>query len=405
MMNLTASSLIDACRDDGQDAGISMRATLDPLSGLHGTVKPATYAGGVFQEDVRWWGSPPERTVAILIDNVPSQANRLEAELQRLRADLGLPEVVLDLSAVPYLPPHLPRQLSSFRFPHRQADAYLRDAMSDGVPFSRTATGKALLDATADSPTTILGWFPQALLFGFWQSHLGSKRSQAKLARSWVSEIVGYDPATSAGERAHPLGLKGDELNLSIGEQVESDENDLLGRPWSIVEGSRKEKAAPGKSRKALSEIGHGQVPIGGGTALSGVSFRVIEQQATVSFSGLRRLHFGGPDRSAAARALLAALGLVAHVAAFGRAFGLRSGCDLRPAESTWRWLGSADSRDVSTLNLSAAIALFQECRAAAASAALLEGGGWGEAPVRLTPSESLASAIAKSWPLAPLDA
>src|SRR5205807_2877406 len=129
-------------------------------------------------------------------DNVASQANRLEAALEGLREGFGLPELVLDLSAVTSLPPHLPRRISGFRFPHRHADAYLRDAMAGESRFQDTPTGTALLGATADEPVALYEWFPQSLLFGYWQSHLGKKRSQAKLARSWVSEIVGYDPAT-----------------------------------------------------------------------------------------------------------------------------------------------------------------------------------------------------------------
>ena len=60
------------------------------------------------------------------------------------------------------------------------------------------------------------------------------------------------------------------------------------------------------------------------------VSFREVVQQATVSFAALRRIR---PAAGAAeARALLVSLGLVAHVAAFGRSFSLRSGAELRPA-------------------------------------------------------------------------
>jgi CRISPR-associated protein Csb1 len=69
-----------------------------------------------------------------------------------------------------------------FRFPHRNADAYLRDATLDGASFMGSEVGRAVFDATADCPEALLQWCPQALLFGFWQSHLGKMRSQAKLA-------------------------------------------------------------------------------------------------------------------------------------------------------------------------------------------------------------------------------
>ena len=153
----------------------------------------------------------------LVIDNEPSQSNRLEAALEQRRAELGLPEIVLDLTSVGALPPHLPAQISSFRFPHRNADAYLRDAMMDGTRFPKSEAGAAIFSATADKPEALLQWFPQALLFGFWQSHMG-KRSQAKLARAWISEIIGVEPAAAGVRR---LGLKGDPLNLSVAEAVD----------------------------------------------------------------------------------------------------------------------------------------------------------------------------------------
>ena len=232
--------------------------------------------------------------------------------MEQRRAELGLPEIVLDLTSVEALPPHLPAQISSFRFPHRNADAYLRDAMLDGTKFLTTEVGKAIFSATADKPEALLQWFPQAWPFGFWQSHLG-RRSQAKLARAWTSEIIGVEPAATSVRR---LGLKGDPLNLSVAEAVDftSDAQEQ----WQF--------SAKGKK---LADVGHGQVPVGGEDAdLVAVSFREVVQQATVSFAALRRT---ARKRTAEARALLAGFGLVAHVAAFGRSFSLRSGAELRP--------------------------------------------------------------------------
>src|SRR5258708_521773 len=106
--------------DLSEDAGIKIHTRLEPLGGAAATVKPAIYPGPAFQEDWRWWGEPPGKTRAIVIDNTPSQANRLEAALELLREQLGLPELQLDLSQVAGLPPHLPRRISGYRFPHRQ---------------------------------------------------------------------------------------------------------------------------------------------------------------------------------------------------------------------------------------------------------------------------------------------
>lgn len=383
MKTLTADMLIEGCGEESQDGGITIRSSLEPLSGPGGSVKPATYEGGRFQGGRRWWGDGDGRAVVdiLVIDNEPSQANRMEASLERLREELGLPEIVLDLSEAGPLPPHLPKKISSFRFPHRNADAYLRDADLDGTRFPNTPVGQAIFGATADQPEALLEWFPQALLFGFWQSHLGKKRSQAKLARGWSSEIFGIQPAI---DDVRKLGLKGDPLNLSISERVVQD--DHASENWSLAEKGKK-----------LADIGHGQVPVGDEGALAGVSFRAIMQQSTVSFPSLRRVR---PSVGAAeSRALLAALGLLAHSSAFGRPFSLRSGADLRQVQTSWTWLGAVGDESIQPLTTDSAVALFREVTARAEAAGLPVGSRWAP-PLFLKPAPNLLSAIRKSWPV-----
>lgn len=395
MVAIDRERLLDACADEGRDAGIVIHADLEPLAGSGAPVKPAVYAGGQYQTDRRWWGEGAERRPvdAVVIDNVPSEANRLEAALRALRAELGLPEIVLDLDSVGTLPPHLPARLSSFQFPHRQADAYLRDAMLDGERFSDTAIGAEVFAASGDAPRALLEWFPQALLYGFWQSHLGKKRSQAKLARSWVSEIVGYEPATV---ETRQLGLKGDPLNLNVDEAVVYDEDDTLA--WQFVG-----TAKTGKKGEKLSEIGHGQVPVtGSDAALAGISFSAVEQHATVSFASMRRLHLDAGEVSAAMRALLVALGLVAHVEAFGHAFSLRSGCDLRAIATAWTWLGSTSADEAEPLDRAAAVELFRSCLGHAESVGLPVGTRWAAEPLVLQPNGALLKAIRATYPLEP---
>ena len=396
-MDVTAKQLLTACADAGNDAGIAMTTRLVPLGGTGSPVKPAIYAGRRYQLERRWWGNPEpvEATDVIVIDNVPSQANRLESALETLRPALGLPELVLDLGEIGPLPPDVPSRLSSFRFPHRQADAYLRDSHLGDVPFARTEIGQQVLGATADDPTGLLAWFPQALLFGFWQSHLGKRRSHAKLARSWVSEIIGYGPAATGTRQ---LGLKGDPLNLSVDEPVQYDDEDLLGG-WELLEGAK--KAAGGKKKDSLAELGHGQVPFSeSDAALTGVSFRAIEQHSTVSFAGLRRIRLADPEQSAAARSLLVALGLVAHVAAFSRSFSLRSGCDLRPDEPRWIWHGHEADEELDRPELADVTALFAGCVEQAEACGLPVGSKWPSEPIVLRPSAELAKAIRSTYPL-----
>jgi CRISPR-associated protein Csb1 len=383
-VDLDAGVLATACSEESADAGITIVSMLDPLGGPGSPVKPAGYEGGRFQQDRRWWGSGADRRPVdvLVIDNEPSQANRLEAALEQHRAELGLPEILLDLTSLGELPPHLPRQISSFRFPHRNADAYLRDATLNGTKFLASEVGTAVFGATADQPEALLQWFPQALLFGFWQSHLGKKRSQAKLARAWISEIIGVEPAATTVRR---LGLKGDPLNLNVPDSV--DVNPNAQDEWQF--------SAKGKK---LADVGHGQVPIGGDDAEpAAVSFREVVQQATVSFAALRRIR---PETGVAeARALVVSLGLVAQVAAFGRSFSLRSGAELRPVSTTWTWLGEGGGQEIKPPSLEAAIGVFRECVARAEQAGLPVGRKWAAEPLVLTPAANLAAAISKTWP------
>lgn len=397
-MKIDADQLVRSCGESAV-SGITTETGLEPLAGPGTPVRPAAYEGGRFQIDRRWWdgNGRTEPVEAVVIDNAPSEANRYEAALELLRAELGLPEVVLDLSSVGALPPHLPERISGFRFPHRNADAYLRDALLDGQKFTGTDVGRAIFDATADRAEALLEWFPQALLYGFWQSHLGKKRSQAKLARSWTSEIVGYAPAATDTKT---LGLKGDPLNLTVDDKLDFNGDDQLDIDWSLVQGSARAKSG-GKQTEALSNIGHGQALVREADAApAGVSFAAITQRSTVSFAALRRVATGKSDADPAARALLVALGLVAHVAAFGRSFSLRSGCELRPRQVEWTWLGGAEDTEIEPLSQGDAIELFRDCVSQAEAAGLPVGSRWAADPLVLEPNESLAKAIRATWPL-----
>ena len=390
---ITLEALLKGCADDSFDDGIRIETELVPLAGPGGPVKPAVYEGGTYQQDRRWAApADAEPTLVIVIDNVPSQANRLEDALRRQRESTAIPELVLDLSDLPHLPAHLPKSLSSLEFPHRNADAYLRDAKLGDQDFIKTELGQAIFGATAQACGPLMAWFPQALLYGFWQSHLGKKRHNSKHARAWVSEIVGWQPASTD---TRVLGLKGDALNLNTDEVVTSNPDDRT--KWSVGKG---EKADGGKSDK-LSEIGHGQVPFMGNDATAAaVSFARVTQRATVSFAQLRRVGLGGeqPSADAAARALLVALGLHAHQLAFGRGFALRSGAELRPRATSATWLGSDSDEACELGSVEVTHGLLQSARTHAGSVGVpLD--GWGQPPMMLSPRENLRAAIRSTWP------
>lgn len=398
-MKLTVDGLIAACGDDSFESGLMIDAALEPLAGRGAPVKPAVYAGNTYQQDKRWYDDEHLDVVdldVVVIDNVPSQANRLEAALEHVADRVGLPQVVLDLGGIEQLPPHLPQSLSGFRFPHRSADAYLRDALLEGQAFARTDAGRAILSATADAPEALFAWFPQALLFGFWVSHAGNKASQAKLARSWVSEIVGIAPGKTD---TRVEGLKGDPLNLNT-DNVVVYEPDFVTDRWQHGE---EKKVAGSKKKVGLSAIGHGQVPFAGDArAMAAVSFRKISQRATVSFAALRRVRVGSPEANASGRAVLVALGILAHVGAFGRSFSLRSGCELRTVSSSWTWLGATPGNDerVEVPSLEEAVALLAGCGAQAHAAGLPVGESWRGARLELTPNAELVKVIRSTYPI-----
>ena len=387
------AALLAGCADDSFDDGIRMDSVLEPLSGPGGVVKPAVYEGGTYQHDRRW-ASPDdgEPTQVIVIDNVPSQANRLEEALRRNRAATSIPEFVLDLSELAHLPAHLPRALSSLQFPHRNADAYLRDAELDGQDFLKTEIGRAIFGATAQTCGPLIAWFPQALLYGFWQSHLGKKRQNTKHARAWVSEIIGWQPAST---ETRALGLKGDALNLNTDDVVTFNPDDRT--TWKVSGAA----GAPGAKKDKLSEIGHGQVPfMGNDASAAAVSFARVTQRATVSFAQLRRVSLGGDseEADAAVRALLVALGLHAHLLAFGRGFALRSGAELRPVSTDVTWLGADGDEPIDLGGVETTRTLLESARGHAASQKVpLD--GWGAPATRLTPKANLSAALRSTWP------
>ena len=387
-------ALLAGCANSSFDDGVRIDAELEPLAGPGGPVKPAVYERGIYQHDRRWAAAgDSEATPVIVIDSVPSQANRLEHALRQHRESLSIPEFTLDLSAMPHLPSHLPKSLSSLEFPHRNADAYLRDSELDGQDFIKTAIGEAIFGATAQGCGPLIAWFPQALLYGFWQSHLGKKRTNTKHARAWVSEIVGWQPAST---ETKVLGLKGDALNLSTDEPVTSNPDDRM--DWDVGKGGEIEG---GKNDK-LSEMGHGQVPfMGADAAAAAVSFARVTQRATVSFAQLRRVGLGdaGPEADAAVRALLVALGLHAHQLAFARGFALRSGAELRPKSTTVTWLGADGDEPCELGGAAATHELLNAARQRAESVGVpLD--GWVPEAKTLTPKENLRKAILATWPV-----
>lgn len=317
-----------------RDAAIRRIRRLQPVGGEGDKIFPSTYPG-VRRED------PPRHVFerrrmdgkeiwCVLIDSVQSQANRLEEALLAAatgEASIPLPYVVVDFRDAGLYPIE---QITSLEAPHRVYDAILRDSLLDGVPFMKSDQGRRLAAATPANATALLEVSPPALLFGAWHSQGDGGGLGAKFPRALVSEIMGIDtpveevladrrtgrtePQTSGrrtGSRIDPLGVlrRVDVFKSASG--------------WSPDQN----KAGKGAKKVRPSEINHGNITPS--VQPLGVTCTHAEHRAVLTLAGLRRLRFGGGDRDEAARALLAALGLLALAEQDAVGYALRSRCDL----------------------------------------------------------------------------
>jgi CRISPR-associated protein Csb1 len=251
-----------------------------------------------------------QRTDVVVIDQEQSQANRIEEALRDAR-DAG--RVALPMFEMRTGTDTGEIRLTSFDFPHRYADAYLRDSLVDGQPFDQSPVGQRLRAVSTADVRPLFEREPLSLLFGAWDSH--RKGRWPKFARLYTATMYGLHPVlgTRRGGRLDPVNLTG-----------AVDTKSTAKNGWTYVpEG---EKAKGGR----LSEIGHGHIapnPVPGGVTIS-----EIRRTASLSLAALERLRFGdaSPEASVAARAALAALALAGDRMAFGRpSVWLRSGCDL----------------------------------------------------------------------------
>jgi len=305
----------------------------------------------------------------VLLDSTPSQANRAEEALLRAhRAGVvQVPLMVVEHSG------EAPVALTSLEFPHRYADAYLRDSLLDGVVFDKTELGRSLMAASLDDATALYSNDPGSLVFGAWNSH--RKGRQQKFPRVYASEVIGWDPvvgARSAG-RLDPLNLQGAQKPGKAGDG------------WEYSPSATKVKG------ERLSEIGHGNVapnPQHGGVTISSA-----QRIATLSLAGLDRIGFGSVDAQAAvaARAVLAAYTILADRLAFGRStLWLRSGCELVVESERVEWVNRGGDTEPVDIPLETAVELFSVARQHADKHGL----GLSAQTVRLTPSKALAAAI-----------
>jgi CRISPR-associated protein Csb1 len=311
-----ASRLIDALGEDRIHTALVVSATYQPVGGTGMTVMPPSFPIGSSETDLRKkYAVAPrlvdgERVEVVAIDQEQSQANRVEEALLQARDGGRLAYPLFELRAKSS---GGEIRLTSLDFPHRYADAYLRDSMVDGVRFDQSATGQRLRAVSAEDVRPLFEREPASLVYGAWDSH--RKGRWPKFARLYTATMYGLSPefGDRRGGRMDPVNLTG------LVDDTAKAENS-----WAFVAEGTKAKGTK------LSEIGHGN--IAPNRVPGGVTVKEIRRIASVSFAGLERLRFGGvpPEASIAARATLAALALAGDRLAFGKpSVWLRSGCDL----------------------------------------------------------------------------
>lgn len=363
-----AERLVAAVGDDRRDAGISVEARYRAPGGK---VMPPSFPGGPYLYEPS--GVKDDEQRVVILDQVPSQANRVEEALLAAcddgMVDLPLFELIARTSGGDL-------RLTSLEFPHRYADAYLRDSLLDGVRFDATDAGKRLRMADMKDASPLFERDPASLLFGAWDSHRQGR--QVKFARVYQSEMAGLDPREGIrrGTRMDPLNLTG---GIDDASKAASD--------WKYLPGAAKDFP----SSKKLSSIGHGN--IAPQDAHGGVSISGARRSAWLSLAGLERLRFGpaGAEAARLARACLAALALAGDRLAFGRpSVWLRSGCDLIRESEVLAFQRDDGTAEEFRLTAAEALAVFRELRDRAADAGLV----MARDVIRLEPVPDLLKAI-----------
>lgn len=393
-MNLDWNSLSTAV---SQHAAIRRKRRLQPIEGPGGKIFPPTYPGPkkddpaqhVFEKR-RLSG---QDTWCVLVDSVQSQANRLEESLlaAHRRKSVEFPYLSVDFTSA-----NLEglTEITSLDAPHRLFDAILRDSVHGKDPFMKSALGKRLLASKPSDASAVFELSPTALLFGVWNSTGDGGGLGAKFPRCLVSEIVAIGvPVEQAAETkevqtaARRTGSRIDPLGVLRGVEVFKGESG-----WDVTA----KDAGKGAKKVRPSEINHGNIRPG--VDALGITCDYVEQTSVVTLAGLRRLQFGSDAKNTAARAVLAALGLVALAEQDAQGYSLRSRCDLvcdgpAPLELV-AFDGSTTTLD---LTLAQAQQLYQSCVEQARQAGFI----YATQPVQLTPQPKLVTIVQKSRELA----
>lgn len=370
------------------------------LEAVSPKVFPPTYEGGKYATETRRIGGA--EIPCVLLDSVPSQANRMELALQDAweGGEIELPVVSADFAAINN--PGIPK-ITSFQAPHRIADAILRDSFLGKSKFRQSDIGKNLDLLSGGYATPLLKHAPHCLVFGMWDSTGPRGGLGVKFARAVVSEIIGVNavPGKKTSSRIDPLNIR-----VQAGVLYKTKDDWTLDEKLAVKEKGKAVKL--GKDGKP-SEANHGNVTPTATENAGGFTIDYAEQSTVLSLPALRRLRFPAktgerskPETDLAARTYLAALGLLGATLAVDAGYDLRSRCILSATNAVeWHLLGKPGEADQPfALDKSAAIQLYKDALAGVTNAKL---------PIELkelvlTPSDDLVSLVKKSMELAAVE-
>ncbi len=277
-------------------AGIEVRQNLAPAAGA--PVSPPSYQGELEIHDRHVDG---QVRGVVELDSVGSSANRIEdallVEYQQGRYPLPVTSTTIQADSGQAF------EITTLEAPHRVFDAWIRLSSVPGkdVAFEHSEQGRKLSLAHAAALDPILEASSHDLLFGAWDSHRTGPNGQVRIARSFTSTVLGFDPMpvkTRAARR--------DPLNMGEAAQLK------------------------GPNVRRLSEQGLSSLPPQ--ARRPGVSISAARFVGFLSFASLRRLRFELYDDTDV-RVLLAALCLHGLMLRESAGWSLRSECDLVPTD------------------------------------------------------------------------
>lgn len=404
---------------------------LEPIGGPNDKVFPPTFGDEMWVPEpmdteraapkrktkyaLEWRRVDGQPRLCVVLDSVPSQANRLEealleawtmerARFPMVRVDftaLTHEDAALDLSSVGG-----DGYITALEAPHRLADALLRDSTLDGVLFRASDPGRRFTESSPSNATPLYELCPTALIFGVWDSTGPKGGLGSKFQRALVSEIagVGIELGVKTASRLDPLAIE----ITPIYEAADPEEG------WTAdPDSAKKAKKEPvlykrkGDKSGKPSVINHGNVTPSVDAVAGGVTLDYAEQTTVLSLPALRRLRFptgpGGARFNAeqqarvelTARTALAALALLAIAEQRERGYDLRSRCAFRPLSVLEFELLSGDGSESKRYTLSASTA--SELLRRAASDAAEAGLPWHTDPIDLIPAEKLVDLIRRS--------